>query len=170
MYAQIVKWFHNHAFLERKALGVAKGRTKKASLLPKVSCYTGDQSDDDHAISNHLAELKKESVKKKPDQDKVLRLFALTYKHRHEEMLQKNAPARVQSSIQIYPALQRPLHVSFIISSNPHILSTKSCQIINQSILIDVYLDNYCVAHILLYRLYMSSTWVKAKGLRPSWT
>lgn len=31
---------------------------------PKVSFYTGDQSDDDHAISNHLAELKKESVKK----------------------------------------------------------------------------------------------------------
>ena len=81
----------------------------------------------------------KRSVKKKADQDKVLRLFALTYKHRHEEMLQRNAPARVQSSIQTYPALQRPLHVSFIISSNPHILSTKSCQIINQSILIYIY-------------------------------
>ena len=41
---------------------MAKGRTKKASLSPEVSSYTGDQSDDDHAINNHLAELKKESV------------------------------------------------------------------------------------------------------------
>ena len=72
----------------------------------------GDGEDDEEAVQSHLCELQKEIKKKKIDNNKVARLFSLTYTFRKGEMLSQPASTRINATLQNYPCLMKPICVS----------------------------------------------------------
>lgn len=75
MYGQVVKWFQNHSYQDKKQMSEKKKVSKKCNK-------SSEQSDDEEAVSTHIQELVKEANKKKYDQDKIARLLSLTYSTR----------------------------------------------------------------------------------------
>lgn len=64
MYGQIVRWFQNHNYLDRKSLDGSATKKKKRSV--SSDSQIGD--DDDEAIQSHLSELQKEVKKNRYDE------------------------------------------------------------------------------------------------------
>jgi hypothetical protein len=108
LYGQVVKWFQNHSYNEKKCVN------KRRRAAKVVDTY---ESDDDEAIQSHLSELQKELKKKKQDYDKIVRLLSLTFSCRKGDTLSRPANTRITSTLKNYPCLKDPIFVSeFIIN------------------------------------------------------
>ena len=105
LYGQIIKWYQNHLYLDRKLCGDAKS-TKTSSTTSQP------EGDDEESIVHHKNELEKEVKKKNPDDNKLARLMSLTFASRRRSFLEKTANTRVSDAISIYPCLMRPIFVS----------------------------------------------------------
>ena len=102
---QIVRWFQNHAYLDRKSCGDVK--TKKNKVSPSPS-----NEEDGEAVKLHLDQLEKELRKKNRDDDKVSRLLSLTFTSRRTAMLKHSAVTRTDVVLQQFICLKRPIFVS----------------------------------------------------------
>lgn len=59
MYGQVVKWFQNHSYMDKKSVC--------APRKPPPSMPENSDSDDEDAVQSHLSELVKELKKKNYD-------------------------------------------------------------------------------------------------------
>lgn len=70
------------------------------------------EDDDDEAVSSHLTELVKEAKKAKLDESRVARLMSLTFANWRRDMLSLRANARITSTLEKYPCLEKPIFIS----------------------------------------------------------
>lgn len=108
MYGQIVRWFQNHSYMERKSCG--EKSTKKKSLPIVMSVH---DDEDEETVKCHLKELEREVKKKQMDDNKVSRLLSLTYASRRESILSHNATTRVAATLEQYSCLKKPIYVRY---------------------------------------------------------
>lgn len=102
IYGQVVKWFQNHSYLDKKSSVCAR--------KPCKSPLSKDHDDvDEDAVQSHLSELAKELKRKSYDDEKTARLLSLTFAARRSEMLSQPANSRISSALQKYRCLNRPV-------------------------------------------------------------
>lgn len=116
LYGQIIKWFQNHTFIERKLLGEVCTKKKKKG---DGSQSSGNSTDDTESMEDHIRELQKEGRKVHADRDKLVRLQSDSYVLREQKMCDLASNTRPQETIKLYPFFKKPLHVSFIIHIMP---------------------------------------------------
>ena len=120
MNSQIIKWFQNNEFCDRKAMGTMKQRsTLSKAAFPSLSDLESREDDEDSSTtSEHLIQLQKELKKKKFywDTDKIARLLSLTYQNRAAlRDAEKGFQSRIATTMATYPCFQYPLFVSTFI-------------------------------------------------------
>ena len=113
LYGQIVKWFQNHSYLDRKLCGDVNA--KKPPSTCSESTVEIPESDDEETVALHLNELKREVKNNRPDDNRLARLMSLTYTSRHSTMASTQANARLSLGINEYPCLKKPIFVSLLI-------------------------------------------------------
>ena len=104
-YVQIIRWFQNHAYLDRKSCGEVKPKKNKGSPPPV-------DDEDAEAVKLHLDHLDKELKKGHPDADKVTTLLSLIYMNRRATMLEHSAETRTLILLQLFGCFKRPRFVS----------------------------------------------------------
>ena len=110
LYGQIIKWFQNHTFIERKLLGEVCTKKKKKG---DGSQSSGNSTDDTESMEDHIRELQKEGRKVHADRDKLVRLQSDSYVLREQKMCDLASNTRPQETIKLYPFFQETIARKF---------------------------------------------------------
>ena len=117
---QIIKWFQNNSFTDRKLVGLTKPRltnSSKSDAPPDTQLSDNeDESETFDDMMCHIAELEREL--KNPlsnwDVDKVARLLSVTYGNREASTCptERGSHTRMSRLFSSYPCLKQPIFVS----------------------------------------------------------
>lgn len=117
---QIIKWFQNNTFNNRKILGMVTKRVKGSASQcnqSQVDLFSEEECEQEDVLTvpDDVTELELELKKAKSDwdNDKIAQLLSSTYKFRDMSCLkEKSTHLRISKTVSMYPCFKQPIFVS----------------------------------------------------------
>jgi hypothetical protein len=116
---QIIKWFQNNTFNNRKILGVVTKRVKGSASQcnqSQVDLFSEEECEQEDVLTvpDDVTELELELKKAKTDwdNDKIAQLLSSTYKFRDMSCLkEKSTHLRISKTVSMYPCFKQPIFI-----------------------------------------------------------